>query len=174
MKINECFVFLIFSYMIVLRGKLFSLAETLGEEIRINSNLILGKIKDSVIARFLSRFKYFRKYIEKGANYNIIDKATGKTVGEIQIFEEIPGKELNIVWLDIDSRMRGKHYATDVMRSVIELARGKGYQTITLEVPGISPDAKHIYEKLGFKVTDRIEPDPYDIWGGLTSMELKL
>ena len=44
---------------------------------------------------------------------------------------------------------------------------------MTLEVPGNSPDARHIYEKLGFVAQEQISGDD-DIWGGLTSMKLDL
>ena len=37
---------------------------------------------------------------------------------------------------------------------------------------GISPDARHIYEKIGFKKNKRIS-DEDDVWGGLTSMTYK-
>jgi ribosomal protein S18 acetylase RimI-like enzyme len=48
---------------------------------------------------------------------------------------------------------------------------------VTLEVPGNSPDARHIYTKLGFKVVKEatakeIKNDP--VWGGLTDMKLDL
>lgn len=44
---------------------------------------------------------------------------------------------------------------------------------LTLEVPGISPDARHIYEKQGFEVVGQIS-DEDDVWGGLTSMKKNL
>jgi hypothetical protein len=43
---------------------------------------------------------------------------------------------------------------------------------MTLEVPGNAPDARHIYTKMGFKVTGEVDggyKDPF--WGGLTKME---
>ena len=48
-----------------------------------------------------------------------------------------------------------------------------GSKKLTLEVPGNSPDARHIYEKNGFKVTHeatKAESED-DVWGGLTNME---
>ena len=44
---------------------------------------------------------------------------------------------------------------------------------MTLEVPGNSPDARHIYEKIGFVAGEQIS-DEDDIWGGLTKMRLDL
>lgn len=40
-------------------------------------------------------------------------------------------------------------------------------------VPGISPDARHIYEKQGFEVVGQIS-DEDDVWGGLTAMKKNL
>ena len=54
-------------------------------------------------------------------------------------------------------------------------ARQQGLKYFTLEVPTNSPNARHIYEKLGFEDTG--EPmlgDSDDVWGGLTKMRLKL
>lgn len=44
---------------------------------------------------------------------------------------------------------------------------------ITLEVPTISPNARHIYEKIGFKATGTLGSED-DVWGGLTKMRLDL
>lgn len=59
------------------------------------------------------------------------------------------------------------------MRGVIKYAKDNGIDKLTLEVPGASPDALHIYEKLGFKVLDKVTGSTEDdFWGGLTNMEL--
>lgn len=50
----------------------------------------------------------------------------------------------------------------------------KGCKQVTLEVPGVSPNARHIYEKLGFKSTGEVIGDDDDICGGLTKMRLEL
>ena len=46
-------------------------------------------------------------------------------------------------------------------------------EQVTLEVPGTSPNARHIYEKLVFEAVEVIS-DEDDAWGGLTRMKLKL
>lgn len=70
---------------------------------------------------------------------------------------------------------RGKGYSQAILTELIRFAKSQGYKYVTLEVPGRSPDARHIYEKLGFKddgVLTTPEEDFY--WGGLTRMKLKL
>ena len=52
----------------------------------------------------------------------------------------------------------------------MQYAKDNGIKRVTLEVPGASPDAQHIYEKFGFKKTGQLTSN--DMWGGLTSMEL--
>nr|DAM54618.1 MAG TPA: N-acetyltransferase-like protein [Caudoviricetes sp.] len=58
------------------------------------------------------------------------------------------------------------------MNDVLKKGSELGVSKVTLEVPGISPDARHIYEKIGFKKNKRIS-DEDDVWGGLTSMTYK-
>lgn len=59
-----------------------------------------------------------------------------------------------------------------VMNDVLKKGSELGVSKVTLEVPGISPDARHIYEKIGFKKNKRISNED-DVWGGLTSMTYK-
>lgn len=96
----------------------------------------------------------------------------GKHVGDLQLYKESP-KSLNIVWVSVDKKFEGNGYGTAAVRGAIEYAKKTKCETVTLEVPGDSPNARHIYEKLGFKA-DRVLSDNDDIWGGLTSMKLEL
>ena len=95
----------------------------------------------------------------------------GKKVGSIQLYKESP-EELNVVWMDVTKSEQGKGTATTALKSVINDAAKKGFSKVTLEVPGDSPDAKHIYKKLGFKEKGSLSTD--DVWGGLTEMELTI
>ena len=86
-------------------------------------------------------------------------------------------EELNLQWLGVKSSERGKGYGSAVFDSAVEYGRAEGYKRLTLEVPRKSPDARHIYEKRGFKVVK--EPSPEEIaedpiWGGLTHMALEI
>lgn len=120
------------------------------------------------LARISDRY---RKAYERGANLTITD-SKGKKVGEAQV--DTKGKdELYLVWLGINKDSRGQGYATAAMKVAESYGREAGFKKMTLEVPGNSPDARHIYEKMGFKVTKEADPNDLDdsIWGGLTEME---
>jgi hypothetical protein len=54
------------------------------------------------------------------------------------------------------------------MKAIIDGAKRMGYKKLTLEVPGSSPNARHIYEKLGFVV---VKEEKDEFWDGLTYME---
>lgn len=133
---------------------------------------ILHENKKSVTAKFLAKcIPSIRKNIEDYKDYTISDKLDNK-LGTISTNKD-SDVSLNIVWLSIKNKHRGNGYAQDVMKSIIDNAKAEGFKEITLEVPGTSPDARHIYEKMGFKETKMIS-DEDDVWGGLTGMVLKL
>ncbi|QZE10581.1 acetyltransferase [Streptomyces phage Bilo] len=118
-------------------------------------------------------FPPMRKLINESSNYTLFDEQ-GKKVGEMALREK-NGDELNVVWVGVNPKAQGRGLATSAMRSAIDLAKQKKLDKVTLEVPGRSPDARHIYEKLGFKETEIIStPENDPMWGGLTGMELKL
>lgn len=96
----------------------------------------------------------------------------GKKVGDLQLYKEDP-KSLNVVWVSVNTKYEGNGYGQTVMRAVVDHAKKQNLDRVTLEVPGISPNARHIYESIGFKAKGLIS-DEDDIWGGLTAMELKL
>ena len=98
-------------------------------------------------------------------------KKDGKHIGEIEI-AQVDLNTINATWLGIRDKERGNGHATAVLMTTISECKKRGYKTMTLEVPGDSPDARHIYEKLGFKAGEQISED--DVWGGLTSMSLDL
>ena len=99
-------------------------------------------------------------------------KYNNKKVGDLQIYR-VSSKELNGVWLGVKTKQRGQGIADAVLKETISYARQNGYEYMTLEVPGNSPDARHIYEKNGFVPVKQIS-DVDDIWGGLTSMRKDL
>lgn len=98
--------------------------------------------------------------------------SNGKKVGNLII--ENQKDNLYINWIDIKKTERGKGYANSVMDYTINYAKKNNYKTMTLEVPGTSPDARHIYKKHGFKEDTSIRPDVNDGWGGLTAMKRKV
>lgn len=114
---------------------------------------------------------FLQKQIESTKNLELYD-TNSKKIGDLQLFHESP-TSLNITWLGIKKHDRGKGYAQAAMRMAEDYARRSGMKQLTLEVPGISPDARHIYEKQGFEVVGQIS-DKDDIWGGLTAMKKNL
>jgi GNAT superfamily N-acetyltransferase len=149
--------------------RLFSLRNSAPDTIELENGISLVKSGFGVIAKFLRKFKFFREKQDKLLMYNVM--MGDKEVGYIQVNEDVPEKELNIVWIEIYNGYEGKHYATETMKSIIGWAKKEGYKKLTLEVPGTSPNARHIYEKLGFKDTGKTLGNKDDMWGGLTCME---
>jgi RimJ/RimL family protein N-acetyltransferase len=137
-----------------------------GEEVR------LSKIPPSRFQNFMGRrSKKFRESYADQA-YLTIHDGSGKKIGEAQVAKKSKD-ELNLVWLGINKSARGQGYATAVMKAGAEFGRQEGFKKLTLEVPKNSPDARHIYEKLGFKVVK--EPTAKEmeddiVFGGLTEM----
>lgn len=103
-------------------------------------------------------------------------EADGKHVGEAA-FNKRSSDEINLVWLGVKETERGNGYASAIFDAAVQFGKSEGVSRLTLEVPGNAPDARHIYEKQGFKVTKEptkreIRTDP--VWGGLTHMELDI
>ena len=125
----------------------------------------LGKILGKVSSKI-------RAEQEKSNISDII--LNGKKVGEIETYLESK-KSLNIVWLGVDKKQRGQKIAQKVLDYTINKSKEKGYEQLTLEVPGNSPDARHIYEKKGFVAEKQLtKPEEDEYWNGLTSMRKKL
>lgn len=119
----------------------------------------LGKINPNIAVE-QSKTRFYNAYVN------------GKKVGNIQLYNE-SDTSINVVWLGVKSRERGKGYAQAILESSAGRAKAAGFKQMTLEVPGNSPDARHIYEKQGFVAGKQISSDD-DVWGGLTKMKKKL
>ncbi|WNM72396.1 acetyltransferase [Gordonia phage Mossy] len=101
-------------------------------------------------------------------------KANGKTIGDAS-FNKVSDDELNLVWLGVNSSQRGNGYGSAVFDAAVKMGKESGVKKLTLEVPGNAPDARHIYEKRGFKVVkEPSKEDLNDSWGGLTHMALEV
>lgn len=128
-----------------------------------------------------SKFTKFLAAVSPGIKKSVnatelmtIKDKTGKSVGELQLFKESKDS-LNVVWVGINDKHEGLGYGQAAMKASIKHAKKTGMKKVTLEVPGNSPNARHIYEKLGFKETKVITTPKEDpTWGGLTGMELLL
>lgn len=130
----------------------------------------LQKQPTSLIAKAIGKIsKKSREYQEKSDFMDV--KVGGKTVGDLQLYRE-DKKSINVVWVSINEGHEGQGYGKAVMQAVVDHAKKQGLDKVTLEVPGVSPNARHIYESLGFEATKVLSEN--DAWGGLTAMELKL
>ena len=139
----------------------------------IGNGISVAKEKQHTLGRILGKISpRIREEQEKTNLSDIL--VDGKKVGEIQTYLEDKGS-LNIVWLEINERERGKQYAQKAMDYIIKTSKDKGLKQITLEVPGNSPDARHIYEKKGFVPGEQITtPEEDPVWDGLTKMRKQL
>ena len=60
-------------------------------------------------------------------------------------------KEMFIAVLVVDASMRGKGIGTLLMQAVFEIAQQNQIQAVVLDVIDTNPDARRLYERLGFK-----------------------
>lgn len=133
--------------------------------------ITLKKQKTPLLAKGIQ--KVSNKAKKEAEKSDLIDiTVDGKRVGDLQLYKESP-KSLNVVWVSVNEKYEGNGYGKTVMQAVVDHAKKQNLDTVTLEVPGISPNARHIYESLGFKAKGLIS-DEDDGWGGLTAMELDL
>lgn len=148
------------------------------EGLKINSKtssgteVMLDHNHTPAFTKFMARHnEKVRELLKDSKSFKIT--ANGKIVGEMDLYKESPDS-LNIVWVGVNEKHSGKGYGTAAMKGAIQYAKQTGCRQVTLEVPGVSPNARHIYEKLGFKSTGEVLGDADDAWGGLTKMRLDL
>ena len=133
--------------------------------------ITIEQLKKTSLQKLIARGS--RHVYKKQMNTKIFEIKIGeKRIGDLELYQESP-TSVNVPWLGIDSKQRGNGYATASLMTAAHECKERGYKTMTLEVPGNSPDARHIYEKLGFVAGKQISEDD-DVWGGLTSMKMDL
>ncbi len=124
--------------------------------------------KEPAIAKWLAKYNInMQNQIKNTKNMTLYDG--DDQIGELQLFHESP-TSINVMWLGVRKKYRGNGYASATMKMVEDYARKVKAKQITLEVPGDAPDARHIYEKLGFIAGTQIS-ELDDVWGGLTCMK---
>lgn len=140
---------------------------------KLKNGNVLEMTKDPTppIGRLLSRIPAYKKALNDTVNMTLRDK-DGKRIGDATLFKE-SDTSMNMAWIGVKKSERGKGYASAAVGAAIDFAKSQNMKKMTLEVPGNSPDALHIYEKHGFK-TIKVLSSANDVWGGLTSMELDL
>src|SRR5687767_11179283 len=123
----------------------------LEHKFKSGDRLSVYKSPPSFVAKALSRMsKGYAKDVKNYPQFNFHDK-TGAKVGEGAFVKNPRKKELYLDWVHVKTKHRGKGYASAAMKGVIKYAQNEGYKKMTLEVPGNAPDARHIYEKMGFR-----------------------
>lgn len=143
----------------------------LQRNMKTGDKLSIYRMPPSGIAKMLSRMsKGYAESVKNYPQFNFYDKA-GTRVGEGAFVRQ--KDELYLDWITVKSKHRGKGYASAAMKGVVKYAQAQGIKKMTLEVPGNAPDARHIYEKLGFRSNGKDTPSdgPHDPWGGLHGME---
>jgi ribosomal protein S18 acetylase RimI-like enzyme/2'-5' RNA ligase len=145
--------------------------DSVSRKTKSGETITLQKVQASKFQEFLGRHsKGFREEYSKQASLNILD-SSGKKVGDAMV-QKRSKDELYLEWLGINKSERGKGYASAVMKAGRDFGKQEGFKKMVLEVPGNSPDARHIYENLGFKYIGEANGGAKDpIWGGLSQME---
>jgi RimJ/RimL family protein N-acetyltransferase len=126
----------------------------------------------TAVERALSRLSSnYRERTSQATSLKITDK-NGKKIGDATFW--FKGKDdIYLNWIGIKRSARGQGYATEIMKAAAEYGSKTGRKRMVLEVPGNSPDARHIYKKMGFKDTGRDFGSENDVWGGLHEMEYR-
>jgi ribosomal protein S18 acetylase RimI-like enzyme/2'-5' RNA ligase len=132
--------------------------------------LTLSQKPPSGMHKLLARMSpTYREEYSNFASFSIKDK-DGKKVGDAQVAKKSKD-ELYLIWLGVKKSERGKGYASAVMKAAEDFGKKEGFKKLTLEVPGNAPDARHIYENLGFKYIAPVNGGAKDpVWGGLGEM----
>ena len=69
-------------------------------------------------------------------------------------FAERPSKgELTIESIVVRPAMRGKGFGTRLLEAVFDFALAKGFGSVRLQVVDTNPDARRLYERMGFVAT---------------------
>jgi ribosomal protein S18 acetylase RimI-like enzyme len=84
--------------------------------------------------------------------------------------------EMYIAVLVVDASMRGKGIGSLLMQSAFEIAQKNQCTAVVLDVANTNPDARRLYERLGFKLVRTIELKYLPKWisSGATIMRKEL
>lgn len=88
--------------------------------------------------------------------YNIQDRESHEIVGVLWMAEHRDWAEPTgfIYDIEIEERFRQRGYASQAMLALEEKARQLGLGTLALHVFGFNLVARHLYEKLGYEITN--------------------
>ncbi len=117
----------------------------------VNDPEVASKISHKVKTYTLEdELEWIKSKLEENALcYSMIEKETGKYIGNIEIMEI----ENNIgeLGISITSSMQDKHFGSEAIKRLIEFAYEViGLEGMELNVYKTNPRAIHCYEKIGF------------------------
>ena len=103
---------------------------------------------------------YFYNYIEKSfvSFYCLLDDE--KVIGTVAL-KKIDGYTVELKALYLDKAYRGQHLGSRLINVVIDEARRLGYKSIVLDSMSKYKEALRLYEKCGFKNTERFNDNVY-------------
>lgn len=137
---------------------------------KTGASLTLAKDPPHIFNKLMATMsaKSVERYNE--AAFLTLKDENGKKVGDAAFWKK-NDEELYLNWIGVKQSARGNGYASASLKAVEEFGAQNGFKKMTLEVPGNSPDARHIYESMGFKMVKE-DINPRDtVWGGLSTME---
>ena len=82
--------------------------------------------------------------------------------------------EVYIAVLVVDASIRGKGIGSLLMQAAFEIAQQNQCTAVVLDVSNTNPDARRLYERLGFKLVRTIEFKYLPKWIGTTIMRKEL
>lgn len=146
--------------------------ESIVRKTKTGETFTLNPQPPSSIERALSKLsKGYRERLGDSSYLKIQDK-DGKKIGEASFW--FKGKDdIYLNWIQVNKSARGQGYASSILQAAAEHGAKTGRKRMVLEVPGNAPDARHIYEKMGFTQTGVTQGNEKDIWGGLTQYEYR-
>ena len=87
---------------------------------------------------------------------------------------DIEDDDLYLAEIAIDSSLRGQGIGRRVICDVIDYAKSKGYNRVTIDADFRNHGAKRLYEKMGFKVFNKKRVKIRNFERGMYNMELLL
>ncbi|GIF62869.1 hypothetical protein Ais01nite_09040 [Asanoa ishikariensis] len=115
---------------------------------------------DGLVA-LLGQREFFTVHLSRSPNDGVllVGLLDGQPVGDVWVsFSPAPEAEVNqhlsglpmLVHLEVVSVLRGRGYGTALIRAAEDLVRSRGHSRVVLGVGVTNPDARRLYERLGY------------------------
>jgi RimJ/RimL family protein N-acetyltransferase len=82
--------------------------------------------------------------------WNVVDEASGNTVGTLWVFEDAAKHRAFIYGIEMSADQRGKGYGTAALAALEETLRSRGVTRIALNVFGKNTGAQRLYARVGY------------------------